>query len=491
MNRWKKLVSVTLAACLLWSIPAQATQTVLGGPGASSVENTGTGVPSGNNAQIVDGPDAGTSGTGTTGTAGSNGPSSSNPGTGTNTATTTETNTGTTAPTTTGSVPSVTTGSANTTTPSSNITKPVIQAEGAVVMDAATGSILYEKNGSTKYYPASITKLMTALLVIERCNLEDTVTFSATATTNLEAGAVSLNITKGDTLTVRQSLYALLLKSANEVANGLAEHVAGSNEAFARLMNEKAAALGCTSTNFVNPHGLNNSNHYTTARDMALIARAAFQNDTLRAIDTTLSYQFPATKKEKARTLTMGHKMMYSTDSRYYPGIIGGKTGYTSLAGNTLVTAAEKDGVRLIVVILKSKNTHYTDTKALLDYGFEVMKRGNGSTGSPTVASAGGWQQDATGWYYIKADGSRAANEWLTISQSVYWFDSNAYMATGWRQFSNGAWYYFRPEGAMAVNDWAQNKGKWFYLGSDGVMLKNTTTPDGYFVDANGVRQNK
>lgn len=367
-------------------------------------------------------------------------------------------------------------------------------------MDAATGTILFEKNGSTTYYPASITKLMTALIVLERCSLDDTVTFSATATTNLEAGAVSLNIVEGDKLTVRQSLYALLLKSANEVANGLAEHVAGSNEAFARLMNEKAASLGCTNTNFVNPHGLNNSNHYTTARDMALIARAAFLNDTLRTIDTTLSYQLPATKKEKARTITMGHKMMYSTDSRYYPGIIGGKTGYTSLAGNTLVTAVEQDGVRLIAVVLKSKNTHYADTRALLDYGFEVMKGGSSSgsihtaSGNPGTAnptSTGGWKQDDTGWYYIKADGSRAANEWQTINQKDYWFDSNAYMATGWRQFSNGAWYYFRTGGEMAANYWAQNQGNWFYLGSDGAMLKNTTTPDGYYVDGNGICQSK
>ena len=505
MKKWKRLVSVTVAACLLWSMPAQAT--VAGGPsGTSGGQSLETEAPSGAGqpnvgAQVVDRPGDGlgstanTTGTpGTTGTTGgsntsgstaaSGGPAFS--GAGSSTDTNTGANTGSTPGSNTGST-GTTTGAINMNITAANIAKPEIQSQGAVLMDAATGNILYEKNGATKYYPASITKLMTALLVIERCNLEDTVTFSAKATTNLEAGAVSLNITEGDKLTVRQCLYALLLKSANEVANGLAEHVAGSNEAFAKLMNEKAAALGCTNTNFVNPHGLNDSNHYTTARDMALIARAAFQNDTLRAIDTTLSYQFPATKKEKARTLTMGHKMMYTTDSRYYPGIIGGKTGYTSLAGNTLVTAVEKDGVRLIAVILKSKNTHYADTKALLDYGFEVMKTGGTVT---TAATTGSWKQDSTGWYYIKTDGSRASNEWQTISGEDYWFNSNAYMATGWRQFSNGAWYYFKPSGAMAVNEWAENQGKWFYLGADGAMLKNTTTPDGYRVDGSGIRQN-
>ncbi len=266
------------------------------------------------------------------------------------------------------------------------VAEPVVQAQGAVVIDGATGQILYGKNANTSYYPASITKLMTALLVIEHCNLDETVTFSKTATTNLESGAVSLGMTEGDQLTVRQCLYALLLKSANEVGNALAEHVAGSVSAFADLMNQKAASLGCTGTHFTNPHGLNDTNHYTTPRDMALIARAAFQNATLREIDTTLSYKLPATKNYGARTITMGHKMMYETDSRYYEGIIGGKTGYTSKAGNTLVTGAERNGVRVIAVVMKANGTHYTDTKALLDYGFAKLGEANAASNSQSAA---------------------------------------------------------------------------------------------------------
>ncbi len=170
-------------------------------------------------------------------------------------------------------------------------------------------------------------------------------------------------------------MYALLLKSANEVANGLAEHVAGSVSGFADLMNQKAASLGCTNTHFVNPNGLNDSNHYTTARDMALIAKAAFENQTLSQIASTVSYDFPATASvPTVRKLTMGHKMVNPANGEYYQGIVGGKTGYTSLvAGNTLVTCAERDGKRLIAVVLKSKQTHYTDTKALLDYGFAYL----------------------------------------------------------------------------------------------------------------------
>ena len=412
-------------------------------------------------------------------------------------------------------------GTATSGTGTSTVAEPTIQSEGAVVMDAATGTVLYGKNQNTRYYPASITKLMTALLVLENCQLGDTVTFSKTATENLEAGAVSLKLTEGDKLTVEQCLYGLLLKSANEVANGLAEKVSGSVSGFASLMNQKAAALGCTGTHFVNPNGLNDTNHYTTPYDMALIARAAFQNDTLRKIDTTLSYKFPATKNAGERTITMGHKMMYSTDSRYYPGIIGGKTGYTSKAGNTLVTGAEKNGVRLIAVVMKSKSTHYADTKALLDYGFAKMAAsgssgtsqngsqssntqgpgettGNnggtqepGTTTSPaqpvTPAQKKGWNQDNTGWYYIKDDNTKASGEWLRLSDATYWIDSNGYMATGWRQYNNGAWYYFKSSGAMAKNTWIEDNNKWFYLGGEGYMLKDTTVDGRYRLNSEGV----
>lgn len=386
------------------------------------------------------------------------------------------------------------------------IQEPVVVAEGAVLMDAATGQVLYGKNQDQQFYPASITKIMTALVVLERCNLTDVVTFSASATTNLESGAVSLNITEGDQLTVEQALYGLLLKSANEIGNGLAEHVGGSISGFADLMNAKAKELGCKNTHFANPHGLNDSTHMTTPYDMALIMRAALQNETFRKIDTTLTYNFPATKKAGARTITMGHKMMYPSDSRYYEGIIGGKTGYTSKAGNTLVTGVERNGVRLIAVVMKSKSTQYTDTKALLDYGFANYAALTGSSGGSGVSgpvgnsgqntgtgtgltgqASAGWMQDSKGWYYIKADGNRASGEWQTINGREYWFDDNAYMAVGFRQFSNGDWYYFKENSGMAKNSWIEDQGDWFYLGADGVLLRNTTTPDGYPVDENGI----
>ncbi len=259
---------------------------------------------------------------------------------------------------------------------SAKIAAPAVAAEGAVLLNANTGQIIFEKNARTPFYPASITKVMTALLTVENCNLSDVVTFSRTATTNLESGAVTISLTEGDQLTVKDSLYALLLKSANEVANGLAEHMAGTIDNFANMMNVRAAQLGCTGTHFANPNGLNNAAHLTTPYDMALIARAAYANPIISQISTTTAYQMPATKLGAAKTITMGHKMLYPTDSRYYPGMVGGKTGYTSKAGNTLVTCVEQNGVRLVVVVMKASGTHYTDTKALLDYGFALAANG-------------------------------------------------------------------------------------------------------------------
>ncbi len=424
---------------------------------------------------------------------------------------------------------------------------PKVEAEGAVLMDAATGKVLFGKNENTQFFPASITKVMTALLVLEHCRLDEVVTFSEAATTNLESGAVALDITEGDKLMVEQCLYGLLLKSANEIGNGLAEHVAGSVSAFADMMNARARELGCLNTNFKNPHGLNDAEHKTTPYDMALILRAALENETFRRIDTTRTYEFPATKKAAARTITMGHKMMYPSDSRYYEGIIGGKTGYTSLAGNTLVTGAERNGVRLIAVVMKSKSTHYQDTKAMLDYGFANYEKLTGSsagtqggTVGPTQGETGpsqseigpsqsetgptqgetgpsqsetgpaqsengsaqseaaspqsqasgasqtGWKEEGAGWYYIKENGMRVSNEWLQLDGFYYWFDANGYMGTGWRSFADGSYYYLHPETGTMMTGWIQDVD-WYYLGPDGQLWTNTTTPDGCQVNEYGI----
>lgn len=403
--------------------------------------------------------------------------------------------------------------SAQANTTQSETAQPEIAAQGAVLYDATHGRFLFEKNADTQYYPASITKLMTALLVAESCGLEGKVTFSENAVSKLESGAVTLKLQAGETISVKDCMYGLMLKSANEIANGLAEHVSGSIPAFADKMNQRAKALGCTNTNFENPNGLNNPEHVTTAHDMALIAAAAYQNDIIRKVTSTLTYDFPATKAvNSVRKLTMGHKMLDPTRAEYYPGIVGGKTGFTSLAGNTLVTCAEKDGVRLIAVVLKSSQTHYADTKKLLDYGFEVMASGQisettanqvagpgqqgpgtqqtvseGAVGRDAFPKAEGtWEQLDSDWRFKKADGSYAVGEYLNINGEVYGFGSDGMMLHEW-QLVNGTWRNFRTAGNMAFSRWIETNGFWYYVDENGSLLINGTTPDGYQVDENGV----
>lgn len=263
-----------------------------------------------------------------------------------------------------------------------------VEAEGAILMDARSGAVLYGKNLHAVYYPASITKILTALIVIEHCNLDDVVTFSHDAIYSVEQGSSSAGMDVGDKMTVRDCLYAMLLKSANEVANALAEHTAGSIKNFAVLMNAKAKELGCQESHFNNPSGLNDPQHYTSAYDMALIAQAAFQNETFVTIDSSLYYDLPPTRHNPdGFRVYPGHRMLKKNAPQYYAGVIGGKTGYTTLAGNTLVTCAEKNGMKLITVILNGHQTHYSDTKALLEFGFANFQSVNIADADSTYSS--------------------------------------------------------------------------------------------------------
>ena len=247
-----------------------------------------------------------------------------------------------------------------------------IEADGGILMEAQTGTVLFAKNEDQPYYPASITKILTALIVLEHCSLDEEVTFSHDDVYNVEAGSSTAGIDEGDVLTVRDCLYALMLASANESANALACHVSGSREAFAELMNQTAESLGCTGSHFANPSGLNDENHYTTAHDMALITRAAIQNPDFLEIDGARNYKLPPTKRNlEGGYVANHHRMLVKNTSVYYPGAFAGKTGYTSIAGNTLVTCAEKNDMTLIAVVLNGHQTHYSDTKALFDFGFD------------------------------------------------------------------------------------------------------------------------
>ena len=253
-----------------------------------------------------------------------------------------------------------------------------IVSDGAILIDADSGAVLYEKNATTAYYPASITKVLTAILVLENCdNLEDKVTFSyAAVNTNLEPNSTIIGAVPGDKLSVRDCLYGLLLHSANDCANALAEYISKTNEKFADLMNEKAAELGCVNSHFVNPSGLNDPDHYTCAYDYAKIMQYAIKNETFRNIDATQAYTHaPITKypnvDDSENTVYAHHHMMRKSYSDYYPGVFAGKTGYTTLAGNTLVTACERDGMTLITVILNGHSAQYSDTKKLFDFGYD------------------------------------------------------------------------------------------------------------------------
>lgn len=260
---------------------------------------------------------------------------------------------------------------------------PSVYAESAIVMEADTGTILYAKDIEEANYPASITKIMTALVTLENCDLSEEVTFSYNATHSIEYGSSSIARTEGEILTVEETLYGLMLSSANECANALAEHVAGSNEAFAALMNEKAAALGCVNTHFANPSGLHNEAHYTCAYDMALITKAALQNPDFRRISGTNYYTLRATNKNDEELWMQNHHNMiapYKTTKYLDDTIFAGKTGYTTDALNTLVTCGTRNGMDVIVVTMRTRSTAergvplYTDTAALLDYANNFQK---------------------------------------------------------------------------------------------------------------------
>ena len=253
-----------------------------------------------------------------------------------------------------------------------NQSSPAIVAETAILMDAASGEILYEKNADQKMYPASITKLMTILLALEHGKLTDKITFSHDAVYSIEPGSAHIAIQEGETLTLEQVLRAIILRSANEASNGVAEYVDGSTEAFAKHMTERAKELGCKNTNFLNANGLHNENHYTTARDMALIAKELLKHEEYRSMMSETYYEIPPTNKQtEVRYLHGQHQMLNENSLYYYKDAIGGKTGFTSEALNTLVTYAERDGMELIAVVMKCNGAeHYTDTAALFDYGF-------------------------------------------------------------------------------------------------------------------------
>lgn len=256
---------------------------------------------------------------------------------------------------------------------SAQTTKLWVAADSAVLMDAETGKVLYSKNMNTAYPPASTTKIMTALLALENCKVDDVVTIGKKPP-NTEGNNICL--IEGEQFTVRDLMYALILESANDCANALAEHISGSVENFAVKMNERAKELGCKSTNFLNPNGLYHKFHKSSAKDMALIMRELIKHDEFTAIATAKSYSIPSTNKTvRERSIPNRNKLLIKNSGVYYEDCIGAKTGYTIQSKHSYVAAAARGDRKLIVALIHDKEKKfYQDAIKLFNIGFKKLE---------------------------------------------------------------------------------------------------------------------
>lgn len=253
-----------------------------------------------------------------------------------------------------------------------------VDAPVAILMDANTGKILYEKNAYEKMYPASTTKIMTAILALENRDLSHVAKVSYNAIFSVPVGYTNANLQLDEELTMEQLLKVLLLPSANDAANVIAEDIGGSVESFASMMNTKAKEIGCTNTHFVNPSGVHNEDHYSCAYDLAIMGIYAMKNETFRSIVSTVRYTLPVTNKyDKAdRIFLTTNKLINEKSGQYYKYCTGIKTGYTDAAKNCVVSSAKKDDMELISVIMgavsdNNSNNRFNDCISLFNYGFE------------------------------------------------------------------------------------------------------------------------
>ena len=248
-----------------------------------------------------------------------------------------------------------------------------LDADAAILIEMSSGMVVFEKNADARMYPASTTKILTVYLGVLLGDMRQTVTASASAL-RVTDDSSRIPLALGEQINFQDLLYATMVKSGNEGANLIAETVAGSADAFVSLMNQYAESLGCENTHFVNPSGLHSDAHYTTARDMAAIAREAMQDGTFRSIASTVTYVLPKDNKYGERTLTSRMRAFIGNPdaANYYPYAVGIKTGHTAKAGFCFVGAAEKDGVRFISVVFRcpSYASCWRDTKKLMEYGF-------------------------------------------------------------------------------------------------------------------------
>lgn len=248
-----------------------------------------------------------------------------------------------------------------------------IASDTGILMDADTGTVLFDKGGDQQRYPASITKIMTLLVAVENSSMDEQVTFTETGVRNVAADSSNINSKIGEVMTMQDCLHALMIISANDAAAQIAEHVGGTEQNFIDMMNQRAAEIGCTNTHFTNSSGLPDENHYSSAKDMALIFREGLKNKDFRSVIGDADYTIQPTNMTSDKRVMHTHHPMFAPESDiYYPGCIGGKTGFTNLAAHTLVTAVEQNGTTYIAVVMHGVelSTCCLDSKALFDYGF-------------------------------------------------------------------------------------------------------------------------
>ncbi len=259
-----------------------------------------------------------------------------------------------------------------------------IYSEAAILIESTTGKVLYEKNMNERKYPASITKVLTAIIALEKCDLDEVATASYNAVNSIKSGYTKADIQVGEKFSIEELLNVMMVQSANEAATIIAEHISGSVSEFAKLMNEKAKEIGCRNSNFVNANGVHNENHYSTAYDMAIIAKYCMQNEVFRRLASMMECSLPRTEYWKdeqveehgERIFKNTNKLLIKDNRYYYPYAIGVKTGFTTPAKNCLISASNKNGFELISVVLHAEtaedglSARYLDTINLFEYGY-------------------------------------------------------------------------------------------------------------------------
>ena len=353
---------------------------------------------------------------------------------------------------------------------------PAVTSETAVLMDADTGAILYDKGMDEYRYPASTTKLMTLLVAIENSSPKDIVTFTETGVRDVTWDSSNINAQLGESMTMKDCWFAAYIKSANEVCAQIAEYVGGTEANFVDMMNQKLAELGCSESHFENPSGLNGDTQNVSAYDMAKIACAAFQNEKLLEISSSVSHEVgPTTNNPNGFTVRQEHRLVITEDTAsefYCPEAVAGKTGYLLKAGNTLVTYGEKDGRRLVSVILKgSPRQYFLDGKALLQFGFDRFQN-VGIAENETRYVTGEEAVDIGGTSYNPADLMVEEGKVVTLPEEASFGDAELSLEA----LPEGA-----PANAVALLQYVYNERKvgQAYLLDKTIQVPAETEPSG------------